>query len=97
MALRLVPTFESSLTKLLRARGILVSRWSDGTRMSANLILLSTSPSLTVLYVKESINKLGFWGLTKNQLERLAASGHRWFGVFLHRSAGTGYLLSVAR
>lgn len=94
MALRLVPVFESSLTKLLRGRDITVSRWYGGTRRSGNLLLLSTSPSPTVLYVKESVNKPGFWGLTKNQLDRLATSGHRWFGVFLHRSATAGYLLS---
>lgn len=94
MALRLVPVFESSLTRLLRARDITVSRWSGGTRKSANLLLLSTSPSPTVLYVKESVNKPGFWGLTKNQLDRLVTGGYRWFGVFLQRSATKGYLLS---
>lgn len=94
MSLRMVPTFEVALAKLLQPRNIAVSRWAGGTRRSANLILLSTSPSPTVLYVKESINKPGFWGLTNNQLHRLAASGNRWFGVFLHRSATKGYLLS---
>jgi hypothetical protein len=94
MALRLVPVFESSLSRLLRGRGIAVSRWSGGSRQSANLLRLSTSPSPTVLYVKESVNKPGFWGLTKNQLDRLVDSGNRWFGVFLQRSATTGYLLS---
>lgn len=94
MALRLVPVFERSLIRLLGVRGIHVSRWSGGTRQSPNLLRLSTSPNPTLLYVKESINKPGFWGLTKNQLDRLAASGDRWFGVFLQRSATTGYLLS---
>ena len=94
MALRLVPTFERSLTNLLRPHGVAVSRWTGGSRTSANLILLSTSPSPTVLYVKESASKPGFWGLTKNQLDRLAATGLDWFGVFLHGSATTGYLLS---
>ncbi len=93
MALRLVPAFERSLIDLLRSRGIAVSRWPGGAKKSANLILLSTSPS-TVLYVKESASKPGFWGLTRNQLDRLTASGDRWFGVFLHSSASTGYLLS---
>jgi hypothetical protein len=94
MALRLVPTFERSISRLLAARGIVVTRWPGGARSSANLLLLSTTPSPTVLYVKESVSKPGFWGLTKNQLDRLAASGLRWFGVFLHRSASTGYTLS---
>lgn len=71
-----------------------MSNWSGGTRVSDSLLLLGTSPRPTVLYVKESTSRPGFWGLTANQLERLAVSGHRWFGVFLLRSASTGYLLS---
>ncbi len=94
MALRLVPKFETSLSRLLCARGIAVSRWSGGTRRSANLIALATVPRPTVLYVKESTSDPGFWGLTKNQLTRLSASGHRWFGVFLHHSPSAGYVLS---
>ena len=94
MALRLVPIFERSITSLLGPHGIAVSRWTGGARTSANLVLLSTSPSPTVLYVKESTSEPGFWGLTKNQLDRLAASRHRWFAVFLHRSATSGYLLT---
>lgn len=71
-----------------------MSHWSDATRVSDNLLLLGTSPQPTVLYVKESTSRPGFWGLTANQLERLAASRYRWFGVFLLRSASSGYLLS---
>ena len=94
MPLRLVPNFEARLAKLLPARGITVARWLGGTRASANLLLLTTSPTSTVLYVKESVSTPGFWGLTKNQLDRINKSEQRWFGVFLHQSATMGYLLS---
>jgi hypothetical protein len=95
MALRLLPTFEASLRRLLGVQSIAVSRWLGSGRGSANLIELATEPEPIVLYVKESTSDPGFWGLTKNQIKRLCSGGHRWFGVFLHHSATAGYVLSA--
>src|SRR6266508_1740325 len=89
-----VATFRKSLIERLATRGLTVSMWSGGTRMSNHLLEVSTTPQPTVLYVKVSTNAPGFWGLTKNQLDRLSSSHVRWFCVFLHRSAAVGYLLS---
>ena len=74
--------------------GFEVKRWSGGTRMSKNLLELSTISLPTVLYVKISNDVPGFWGLTKNQVDRLEKCGVRWFTVFLHLGPSSGYLVS---
>ncbi len=48
--------------------------WVGGTRMSNHLLVVSTTPQPTVLYVKVGTSAPGFWGLTKNQLDRLSSS-----------------------
>jgi len=90
----IVATFRKSLGSLLASRNLTVSMWAGGTRMSYHLLEISTKPRRTVLYVKVSTSVPGFWGLTKNQLDRLSSSHLRWFCVFLHRSSSAGYLLS---
>jgi hypothetical protein len=57
------------------------------------LLQVDTVPTSTVLYVKESNSDPGFWGLTKNQVERLENGVLRWFVVLLTRSATAGYVL----
>ncbi len=68
-----------------------------GGRQS-NLLEACVSGRPTVfLYVKESNAEPehgGFWGLTKNQVRRLNASGNRWFVVLLLRSGCAGYILT---
>lgn len=90
----IVATFRKSLGDHLAPRHLTVSMWAGGTRMSYHLLEISTKPRSTVLYVKVSTSVPGFWGLTKNQIDRLSSSHVRWFCVFLHRSSSTGYLLS---
>jgi hypothetical protein len=55
---------------------------------------IRTAPQSTVLYIKKSTSQPGFWGLTRNQIERLRASGVRWFAVFLTSHRPLGYLLT---
>ncbi|WP_158755173.1 hypothetical protein [Dyella sp. S184] len=90
----LVATFRKSLATELALRDLGVSMWRGGTRTSNHLLEISTAPQATVLYVKGSSNTPGFWGLTKNQLDRLSSSNSRWLCVFLHKSSSTGYLLT---
>lgn len=90
----LVATFCKSLSVKLAPRSLDVSLWRGGTRASGNLLQISTPPQATVLYAKGSSSNPGFWGLTKNQLDRLAESNARWFCVFLRQSPTAGHLLS---
>ena len=90
----LTPSFRVSLERALSTRGVAVSQWRGGTRVSNHLLEMSTSPQPTVLYIKGSTSDPGFWGLTHNQLDCLCHSKARWFCVFLHRSSMAGYLLS---
>jgi hypothetical protein len=91
-----VPEFRKDLTDALRHRGISVGAWSSGGRYSRNLLQLSTKPKPTVLYVKEfnTPRRPGFWGLTRNQVDRLEKSSTRWFSVLLLRSIAAGYVLT---
>jgi hypothetical protein len=90
----IVTNFRKALNEQLASRGLQASLWRGAGRISAHLLEVSTTPRLTVLYVKVSTSVPGFWGLTKNQLDNIEKSRVRWFCVFLHRSANVGYLLS---
>jgi hypothetical protein len=69
-------------------------KWSGSGRRSNNLLKIKTSSSSIILYVKE-FNKLpGFWGLTKNQLDRIEKFQICWFTVLLLRSNDTGYIIT---
>jgi hypothetical protein len=59
---------------------------------------LSTKPKVTVLYVKEfnTAGRPGFWGLTRNQVNRLEKANVKWFAVLLLRSSASGYVLTAA-
>jgi hypothetical protein len=70
------------------------SPWSCTPRRSNHLVSLHGGPKETVLYVKESNTDPAFWGLTKNQIERLHEHDVRWFVVLLHRSSSSGYILT---
>lgn len=85
--------FRTIIAAELAPRGLSVSNWAGGTRRSDNLLEIGTSPS-TVLYVKASSTPRGFWGLTKNQLDKLRLSNSRWYCIFLHRSTSAGYVFS---
>lgn len=90
-----VSVFRSVLSKSLGDKGISVSRWAGASRSSDHLLQVDTAGKATVLYVKESNTpNRGFWGLTRNQVEKLEAAGIRWFAILLHGSINGGYLLS---
>lgn len=91
-------TFRERFWEVAAGQSITVGTWSLGGRSSPNLIELSTSPKLTVLYVKEfnTAGRSGFWGLTRNQVDRLEKANVRWFAVFLLRSSAAGYALTAA-
>lgn len=90
----LVSQFRSLLSTAVAPLGLDVCLWPGAERASANLLQIGTAPQRTLLYVKGSSNSPGFWGLTKNQINRLSASQNRWFCVFLHKDPAAGYLLS---
>ncbi len=89
-----VAEFKKALTSRLTERSLSVTLWRSGSRRSANLIEISTKPIPTVLYAKISNSDPGFWGLTKNQLDRLNNNQVRWFAVLLAASHTDGYLFS---
>lgn len=91
--------FRKRLDDVLVARDITIRTWSAGGRSSRNLMELSTSPKLTVLYVKEFNvpGRPGFWGLTRNQVNRLESTTARWLVVLLLRSSTTGYVLAATQ
>jgi hypothetical protein len=93
-----ISEFRRQLTEAAARRGLSVRTWSSGGRHSANLFELTTTPEPTVLYVKEFNvpNKPGFWGLTKNQIDRLESAAPHWFAVLLLRSFVAGYVLTAA-
>ena len=71
-----------------------IEKWSGSGRSSNNLLEIKSNSTSIILYVKE-FNKLpGFWGLTKNQLDRIDKSQIRWFAVLLLRSNDRGYFIN---
>ena len=91
--------FRKKLTEMLEGRGLRVNTWSFGGRCSSNLLEITTAPKMTVLYVKEFNvpNRPGFWGLTKNQIDRLSPTIPRWFAILLLRSNAAGYVLTASQ
>ena len=73
--------------------------WVSEGRHSPNLLEITTAPKTTVLYVKEFNvpRKAGFWGLTRNQIDRIEMAAPRWFAVLLLRNFAAGYVLTSAQ
>jgi hypothetical protein len=94
-----LPEFRRQLTEALVRRGLNVRTWTLGGRGSRNLLELTTAPNTTVLYMKEFNvpGKAGFWGLTRNQIDRLEKAAPRWFTVLLLRNVAAGYVLTSAQ
>lgn len=95
MAGRIVSAFTIMLKKDFASKGIAVRPYPGLPRRSRNVILVEAGGprKATILYVKESTNRPAFWGLTLNQIDRIQASGHRWFGVLL-LDPHSGYMLT---
>lgn len=90
-----VVDFRKAVTLELRQKGVAVRRWPNATRVSDHVLELETAPKRTVLYVKESnLSRALFWGLTKNQLERMRSGQVRWFVILLANGSNAGYALS---
>lgn len=71
-----------------------IGKWAGAGRRSNHLIEIKSNATSTILYVKESNKSPGFWGLTKNQLERIENSQICWFAVLLLRRNDSGYSIS---
>jgi hypothetical protein len=89
--------FRRRLAEVIEGRGLMASTWSAEGQNSPHLIALSTTPEAKVLYVKEfnTTGRPGFWGLTRNQVDRLEKSDVKWFAVLLLRSSTAGYMLTA--
>ena len=94
-----LPEFRRHLNEALVRRGLNVRTWASGSRHSPNLLELTTVPKTTVLYVKEFNvpGKAGFWGLTRNQIDRLEKAAPRWYAILLLRNVAAGYVLTSAQ
>lgn len=89
-----VNEFLKKLTKGLEPERINIIQWAGSSRRSNHLLKLEFESNSVVLYVKESNKTPGFWGLTKNQVDRLNSSKNQWFSVLLLRSNDSGYVLN---
>ena len=89
-----ITEFKNKLENLLVAKKLEVQLWKGSARRSTNLLEINTTPKPTVIYVKISNSNPGFWGLTKNQVDRLNSSKSIWYAVLLARSPERGYCFS---
>ncbi len=86
--------FRKAIEQQLALKQLKIEPWSGATRRSGNLLQINTQPIPTVLYVKISNSSPGFWGLTRNQLDRLNRSNISWYAVLVARKSDTGYVFS---
>lgn len=86
--------FKKAIERKFVQKHLKIEPWSGATRRSANVLEISTKPVHTVLYVKISNSNPGFWGLTRNQLDRLNSLKIRWYAVLVARSSNNGYVFS---
>jgi len=86
--------FRKAIEQQLALKRLTIEPWSRATRRSANLLQINTQPVPTVLYVKISNSSPAFWGLTRNQLDRLNSGNISWYAVLVARKSDTGYVFS---
>ena len=94
MGTRKLSVFHDALEVYSTKRGKRVQTWSAASTRTANLIQVGTSPNPIVLYVKDSTEEPGFWGMNGNQhlaLEKNAAK--HWFLILLVGAGEKGYCL----
>ncbi len=89
-----VDEFRDLLPFSFDGESLSITQWAGTTRRSSHLLGITSQKNHIVLYIKESNKTPGFWGLTKNQLDRLNKSQVRWFAVLLLKSNDSGYVLS---
>ena len=89
-----VDEFRKLIPNEFNGQSLDIVKWAGSGRSSNHLLEIKSNSTSTVLYVKE-FNKLpGFWGLTKNQLDRIDKSQIRWFAILLLRSNDAGYFIT---
>jgi hypothetical protein len=89
-----VSAFKDAIASNLAEKHLNIELWRGTPRRSSNLLEINSKPISTILYVKYSKSDPGFWGLTKNQLDRLNKSKSLWFAVLLARSMKSGYVFT---
>ena len=89
-----ITEFRKALSAVASKRKRTISPWHGATRRSSNLLEIDTVPHPSVLYVKISNSNPGFWGLTKNQIDRLKENKNQWYVVLLARDINGGYILT---
>lgn len=94
MATSLLASFTKRLRSTCNAHGVSCSRWSGASPSSANILTVGTKPKETLLYIKCRTDLPGFWGLTKNRLSELNASGKPWYAVLIVGTPEVGYVAS---
>jgi hypothetical protein len=90
----LVNEFLKNIRKKHEPEEMKISQWTGTSRRSNHLLKIEFEPNPVIIYVKESNSASGFWGLTKNQIDRLNNSTLPWFCVLLLRSSISGYILN---
>ncbi len=89
-----INAFRTALTNVASARGLRLEPYKGGALRSRNIFEIDTQPIFSILYVKISNSFPGFWGLTKNQLDRLQQDKTRFFVVLVARDVTNGYILT---
>jgi len=89
-----VDEFRKSLPNNYDGDNFNIVQWSGTPRRSNNLLEINSKKKSSILYIKASNISPGFWGLTKNQIDRLNNSQIPWFVVLLLKRKDSGYVLS---
>ena len=90
----MVREFQRTLSEKLLEKQLYLTLWEGSPRKSQHLLNINTSPETTILYVKSSNASPGFWGLTRNHIDRLNFNKARWFAVLLLHKPTLGYIFS---
>lgn len=88
-----IAKFIESLLRIIDDKSVVITQWSGAPRRSKNIIEINSINKSLIIYVKISNNSPGFWGLTKNHLDRLNNMQTHWFVVLLLKSYDCGYIL----
>lgn len=84
--------FIQELTEASRQARVDCEPWTRASKRTRALLRLARGDQSTVLYVKESNQSPGWWGLGPNQLELLQESGERWYLILLGYESEHTYL-----
>jgi len=85
--------FYSKLHIYCREHGVLLKPWRKAARATLNIRELG-APANCILYAKVSNRDDGWWGINKNQFQKLTESGRDWCLVLLAGLDEAGYLFT---